>query len=99
MLLYLATNTHPDIAFAVSQVARFNHTPRKQSHTTAIKAIVHSYLNRNAFSDTVMDDKDMASAAASGVAKPISAMGTISSQSFQTSIAAAEPASLRNSNF
>ena len=39
MLLYLATNTRPDIAFAVSQVARFSHSP-KQSHATAVKTIV-----------------------------------------------------------
>jgi hypothetical protein len=38
MLLYLSSNTRPDIAFAVSQVARFNHSP-KQSHATAIKMI------------------------------------------------------------
>jgi hypothetical protein len=39
MLLYLTTNTRPDIAFAVSQVARFNHNP-KQSHARAVKMIV-----------------------------------------------------------
>ena len=39
MLLYLATNTQPDIAFAVSQVARFNSAP-KQSHAAAVKMIV-----------------------------------------------------------
>ena len=39
MLLYLSTNTRPDIAFAVSQVARFNNDP-KQLHATAVKTIV-----------------------------------------------------------
>jgi hypothetical protein len=39
MLLYLSTNTRPDIAFAVSQVGRFSSNP-KQSHSTAIKTIV-----------------------------------------------------------
>ena len=38
-LLYLSTNTRPDICFAVSQVARFTHDP-KQSHATAVKRIV-----------------------------------------------------------
>ena len=46
MLLYLSTNTRPDISFAVSQVARFNHSP-KQSHATAVKMIVR-YLARTA---------------------------------------------------
>ena len=39
MLLYLATNTRPDIAFAVSQVVRFNSVP-KQSHAAVVKMIV-----------------------------------------------------------
>ena len=46
MLLYLCTNTRPDISFAVSQVARFNHSP-KRSHASAIKTIVR-YLHRTA---------------------------------------------------
>jgi hypothetical protein len=44
MLLYLTTNTRPDLAFAVSQAARFSHYP-KQSHATAVKTIVR-YLKR-----------------------------------------------------
>jgi hypothetical protein len=43
MLLYLSTNTRPDIAFAVSQVARFSHHPKK-SHASAVKTIVR-YLS------------------------------------------------------
>ena len=39
MLLYLSTNTRPDISFAVSQVGRFCSNPKK-SHSTAIKTIV-----------------------------------------------------------
>jgi len=39
MLLYLSTNTRPDITFAVSQVARFTHSPKK-SHGIAVKIIV-----------------------------------------------------------
>lgn len=44
MLLYLSTNTRPDIAFAVSQVARFSSEP-KQTHATAIKTILR-YLKK-----------------------------------------------------
>ena len=39
MLLYLSTNTRPDITFAVNQVARFSHNPRK-IHGTAVKTIL-----------------------------------------------------------
>jgi hypothetical protein len=39
MLLYLLTNKIPDIAFAMSQVASFNHNPKK-SHATTTKMIV-----------------------------------------------------------
>ena len=38
MLMYLATNSRPDIAFAVNQCARFTHTPRA-SHAKAVKRI------------------------------------------------------------
>jgi hypothetical protein len=39
MLMYLANNTRPDIAFAVHQCARFTHAPR-QSHGKALKTII-----------------------------------------------------------
>jgi hypothetical protein len=39
MLLYLSTNTRPDISFAVNQVGRFSSNP-KQFHATAVKTIV-----------------------------------------------------------
>jgi hypothetical protein len=39
MLLYLSSNTRPDITFAVRQCARYSHNP-KQSHAKAIKRIV-----------------------------------------------------------
>jgi hypothetical protein len=51
MLLYLSTNTRHDITFAVSQVARFNHSPTK-SHASAIKTIVR-YLHRTADKGTI----------------------------------------------
>ena len=38
-LLWLSTRTRPDIAFAVSQVARFTASP-KQSHAKAVKSIL-----------------------------------------------------------
>ena len=44
MLLYLSTNTRPDIAYAVSQVARFSAEPKK-SHATAVKTILR-YLKK-----------------------------------------------------
>ena len=39
MLIYLSTNTCPDITFAVSQVARYSNSPR-QSHASAMKKIL-----------------------------------------------------------
>ena len=39
MLLYLSTNSRPDITYAVSQVCRFSHDP-KQSHAAGVKRIV-----------------------------------------------------------
>ena len=43
MLPYLASNSHPDCAFAVHQRARFTHSPR-QSHAVAVKRIIR-YLS------------------------------------------------------
>ena len=39
MLMYLADNTRPDIAYATHQVARYTHNP-KNSHALAVKRIV-----------------------------------------------------------
>jgi hypothetical protein len=44
MLIYLCTNTRPDISFSVSQVALYLKEPR-QSHATAVKTIIR-YLKR-----------------------------------------------------
>ena len=51
MLLYLSTNTHPNIAYAVSQVAHFSTAPKK-SHAQAVKLIVH-YLARTINKGTI----------------------------------------------
>eukprot|EP00980_Cylindrotheca_fusiformis_P005885 scaffold1235_cov177-Cylindrotheca_fusiformis.AAC.1 len=42
MLIYLCTNTRPDISYAVSCVARFNSAPKK-SHATAVKTILRHF--------------------------------------------------------
>ena len=39
MMVYLSTNTRPDIAYAVSSVGRFNRCPKK-SHASAVKTII-----------------------------------------------------------
>ena len=39
MLMYLSSNSRPDIQFAVHQCARFTHNPKK-SHVNAVKRIV-----------------------------------------------------------
>ena len=44
MLLYLSSNTRPDIQFAVHQAARFSHSPR-HSHGQAVKRIVRYLLD------------------------------------------------------
>ena len=56
MLLYLTTNTRPDIAFAVSQVARFTHSP-KQSHAIAVKMIIR-YLKGTMDYGTIVKKSD-----------------------------------------
>ena len=43
MMLYLSTNSLPDILFAVSQVEQFSHSP-KQSHIFVVKTIIR-YLS------------------------------------------------------
>jgi hypothetical protein len=59
MLLYLSTNSRPDIAFSVSQVARFSHDP-KQSHASAVKTIVR-YLSGTKTKGTIYKrPKDLA---------------------------------------
>ena len=57
MLLYLSTNTRPDIAFAVSQVARFSANP-KQSHATAVKMILR-YLKKTIDQGTIVTATDV----------------------------------------
>ena len=56
MLLYLSTNTRPDISFSVSQVARFSHSP-KQSHAIAVKRILR-YLKRTETQGTNVNFKN-----------------------------------------
>jgi hypothetical protein len=52
MLLYLSTNTCINIAMAVSQVAHFNHFPKK-IHPTVFKTIVR-YLSQTANKGTII---------------------------------------------
>jgi hypothetical protein len=51
-------------------------TPPNSSETGIRMARISIYFNRMAFRDTVIDDRDIASAAAIGVAAPTSAKGT-----------------------
>jgi hypothetical protein len=55
MLLYLSTNTRPDISFAVSQVCRFSNEP-KQSHAAAVKHILR-YLKGTSNDGTIIKPK------------------------------------------
>ena len=55
MLLYVASNTRPDIQFAVHQCARFTHTP-KRSHEEAVKRICR-YLKGTMDKGMIIDPK------------------------------------------
>ena len=58
MMLYLSTNSRPDIAFGVSQVCRFGFAPKK-SHGKAVKMIAR-YLARTANKGTIVEpSKDL----------------------------------------
>jgi Reverse transcriptase (RNA-dependent DNA polymerase) len=59
MLMYLSTNSRPDIAFAVHQCARFTHDPRAP-HSVAVKQIVR-YLKGTADKGLTMKLNDKAS--------------------------------------
>jgi histone deacetylase 1/2 len=52
MMLYLSTNSRPDITYAVSQIARFSYAP-KQSHARAVKMIAR-YLARTKDKGTIV---------------------------------------------
>ncbi|KAI2499350.1 hypothetical protein MHU86_15132 [Fragilaria crotonensis] len=56
MLMYLAANTRPDIAFSVHQAARFSHAPR-QSHAVAVKRILR-YLKATQDKGLIMSPTD-----------------------------------------
>ena len=58
MLLYLSTNTRPDISFAVSQVARFSTEP-KQSHAAAVKKIVRYLIRTRNNGTTITPSEDL----------------------------------------
>ena len=51
LLLYLSTNTRPDIVFAVSQVAQFN-SNCKQSHASAVKIFIR-YVSATSDKDII----------------------------------------------
>ena len=46
MLLYISSNTRPDIQFAVHQAARFTHNPKK-SHAQAVERIIRYLVGTN----------------------------------------------------
>lgn len=58
MLMYLASNSRPDIQFSVHQCARFTHSP-KQKHANAVKRIVRYLLGTKTEGMTFTPDKDM----------------------------------------
>ena len=56
MLMYLANNTRPDIAYAVHACARYTHHPKK-SHATAVKHILR-YLKGTMHLGMIIKPKD-----------------------------------------
>jgi hypothetical protein len=59
MLMYLAANSRPEIAFAVHQCARFTHSP-KQSHAKAVKQIVRYLAGTKDQGMTLKPKRDLA---------------------------------------
>lgn len=72
------------IAFGIVELPRFHRPdegdkadpPKKEGYRDQDAEDFHDYFNLSALSDTVIDDKDMAKAAARGVARPTKAIGT-----------------------
>ena len=58
MLLYLSSNSRPDIQFAVHQCARFTHGP-KESHTNAVKRIARYLAGTKARGLTFVPDPNI----------------------------------------
>jgi hypothetical protein len=56
MMMYLANNKHPDIAYAVHQAARFNHHPC-QSHAVGVKKIAR-YLKQTKLEGMFISPQD-----------------------------------------
>ena len=61
-MLYAATATRPDIAFAVSRLAQFNHDLKQEYHRAADRVIQYLYGTRNraiCYGDIVSGTNDM----------------------------------------
>ena len=58
MMMYLASNSRPDIQFAVHQCARFTHMPKK-SHSEGVKRIVRYLLGTRECGLTFLPDSNM----------------------------------------
>jgi hypothetical protein len=58
ILMYLANNSRPDIAYAVHQAARFTHCPR-DSHATGVKRIVRYLRGTRTKGMTIAPSKEL----------------------------------------
>ena len=58
MLMYLSSNSRPDIQYAVHQCARFSHSP-KQIHANAIKRIIRYLQGTNNKGMTFTPDPEL----------------------------------------